>query len=130
MKFRVLIILCVCWLVVSTQASAHSGRTDENGGHTVSETGEYHYHHGYPAHDHYDIDGDGDLDCPYDFDDRTSSGSQDTSGSGTATKEQRPKRIPKIWAALLVALLAYASLIVLVFIVSSVKEFFKPKKRR
>lgn len=52
-------------------ASAHSGRTDADGGHVDSESGEYHYHHGYPAHDHYDMDGDGTIDCPYDFDDQT-----------------------------------------------------------
>lgn len=33
-------------------ASAHPGRTDANGGHHVTATGEYHYHHGYPAHQH------------------------------------------------------------------------------
>lgn len=46
-------------------ASAHPGRTDANGGHHVTATGEYHYHHGYPAHQH--IDGV----CPYDYDDQT-----------------------------------------------------------
>ena len=50
---------------------AHPGRTDSNGGHTVKDTGEYHYHHGYPAHEHRDMDNDGSLDCPYDFDDKT-----------------------------------------------------------
>ena len=37
----------------------HPGRTDEDGGHTDSSTGEYHYHHGYPAHQHPDGK------CPY-----------------------------------------------------------------
>jgi hypothetical protein len=50
---------------------AHPGKTDNNGGHTDSSTGEYHYHHGYPAHDHYDMNGDGIKDCPYNFDDKT-----------------------------------------------------------
>lgn len=46
-------------------ASAHPGRTDANGGHYDSSTGEYHYHHGYPAHQHTNGI------CPYDFDDQT-----------------------------------------------------------
>lgn len=37
----------------------HPGRTDEDGGHTDSSTGEYHYHHGFPAHQHPDGK------CPY-----------------------------------------------------------------
>lgn len=40
-----LILLCI-------PAAAHSGGTDENGGHIDHSTGEYHYHHGYPAHQH------------------------------------------------------------------------------
>ena len=44
---------------------AHGGRTDANGGHYDSSTGEYHYHHGYPAHQH--VNGT----CPYNFDDKT-----------------------------------------------------------
>lgn len=50
---------------------AHPGKTDSDGGHFDSNTGEYHYHHGYPAHEHRDIDGDGILDCPYAFIDNT-----------------------------------------------------------
>lgn len=46
-------------------ALAHSGRTDSQGGHYDSATGEYHFHHGYPAHQH--VNGV----CPYDFADRT-----------------------------------------------------------
>lgn len=61
-------------------ASAHGGRTDENGGHVDSSTGDYHYHHGYPAHAHFDIDGDGIIDCPYHFVDLTDhSSGNDTS---------------------------------------------------
>jgi len=76
---RILTVVFLLCLLTST-AYAHSGRTDENGGHTDHSTGEYHYHHGYPAHDHYDMDGDGDVDCPYDFDDKTgqNSGSSST----------------------------------------------------
>lgn len=76
------------FLVVSLplSASAHSGRTDSNGGHTDHSTGEYHYHHGYPAHQHTDKNGDGIPDCPYDFVDKTgqSSGSS-SSGSSSSS---------------------------------------------
>ena len=61
-----LILLCI-------PAAAHSGGTDENGGHIDHSTGEYHYHHGYPAHQH-----DGGV-CPYNFVDKSGS----TSGSGS-----------------------------------------------
>lgn len=64
-----LLILVYC---LPLFASAHSGRTDGDGGHYDRDTGEYHYHHGYPAHDHWDMDGDGDIDCPYEFKDNTS----------------------------------------------------------
>lgn len=67
--------LCLCLLVV---VSAHSGKTDSQGGHYDRDSGGYHYHHGYPAHQHTDKDGDGVLDCPYLFDDKTVSDSDDT----------------------------------------------------
>lgn len=51
--------------LLSTIAYAHSGKTDEYGGHYDNSTGEYHYHHGYPAHQHTNGI------CPYDFDDKT-----------------------------------------------------------
>lgn len=78
-----LLALVLIIVFLPTAALAHPGRTDSNGGHADSSTGEYHYHHGYPAHDHYDMDGDGDVDCPYDFDDRTganSGGDSDRNG--------------------------------------------------
>ena len=70
---------------IITPASAHTGRTDSNGGHIDSGSGEYHYHHGYTAHAHYDMDGNGTIDCPYDFDDQTnySSGSSPSGSSGS-----------------------------------------------
>ena len=78
---RILIpILLFLLLLTVPSASAHPGRTDSNGGHTDSSTGEYHYHHGYPAHQHYDMDGDGKKDCPYEFKDKTGS------TSGTSSK--------------------------------------------
>ena len=67
---RKFILLCLCIilpLTISLHTSAHSGRTDANGGHTDHSTGEYHYHHGYSAHEHWDMDGDGDLDCPFEY---------------------------------------------------------------
>lgn len=45
----VLFLLLLC---IPLSASAHSGRTDSNGGHYVGSTGDYHYHHGYSAHQH------------------------------------------------------------------------------
>ena len=70
---RFLKIVCVVVLLslFTITASAHSGRTDSNGGHYDSSTGKYHYHHGYSAHQHYDMDGDGINDCPYEFEDKT-----------------------------------------------------------
>ena len=61
---RKLIVATVCFLSLALLcggALAHSGDTDEKGGHTDTETGEYHYHHGYSAHQHdeYGL-------CPYD----------------------------------------------------------------
>jgi hypothetical protein len=47
---------------------AHPGRTDGEGGHYETATGEYHYHHGYPAHSHF-------YGCPYNYDDQTGSSS-------------------------------------------------------
>ena len=61
--------------------SAHSGRTDSNGGHYNRSTGEYHYHHGYSAHGHYDMDKDGIAGCPYDFEDKTNHSSGGDIGS-------------------------------------------------
>ncbi len=74
-----LAIVLLLLFALAAPVLAHGGRTDDDGGHYDSETGEYHYHHGYPAHDHYDMDGDGFADCPYDFVDRTgwNSGSTD-----------------------------------------------------
>lgn len=82
LKICVLSFFLLLHIFVLT-ASAHTGRTDSNGGHYDWSTGEYHYHHGYPAHDHYDMDGDGFLDCPYDFDDRTGENSGGSSGSSS-----------------------------------------------
>lgn len=80
------LLLCiVSFCLIPITAFAHPGRTDANGGHWDSSTGEYHYHHGYSAHDHYDMNGDGVVDCPYDFVDRTGRNSGTPSGSKTSS---------------------------------------------
>lgn len=84
MRRFLLSFILICLLAVPV--SAHSGKTDSSGGHTDSDTGEYHYHHGYPAHDHYDMDGDGDLDCPYNFVDKSGQNSGSSSSSSSTTR--------------------------------------------
>lgn len=91
------VFLLIALLVTPCLAMAHPGRTDGDGGHTDSSTGEYHYHHGYPAHDHYDMDGDGRKDCPYNFDDKTgyNSGSPSSSGNKTSSSTNGNKTTQK-----------------------------------
>lgn len=80
MKRRTLLLLCCClFLLFPFSVSAHPGRTDANGGHYDSSTGEYHYHHGYPAHQHTNGV------CPYDFDDKTGQNSGSSSSSSKST---------------------------------------------
>ena len=55
-----IILLLILFISILTMSFAHSGKTDSNGGHYDSSTGEYHYHHGYPAHQH-----NADGSCPY-----------------------------------------------------------------
>lgn len=55
------LFLSVLLLLFPASVFAHAGRTDANGGHFNSKTGDYHYHHGWPAH--YHTNGE----CPYDF---------------------------------------------------------------
>ena len=85
MRKRIILFSIILIMILSVPIFAHPGRTDGSGGHTDSDTGEYHYHHGYPAHDHWDIDDDGDIDCPYDFDDQTDHNSGNNSSSGNNT---------------------------------------------
>ena len=105
MKKLLLVISLIALFASMVQCvNAHPGRTDSNGGHTDSSTGEYHYHHGYPAHDHYDMDGDGDVDCPYDFKDKTNHSSNEGSNSNkntgtnknTSTNKNTKKNSPDI----------------------------------
>lgn len=69
--FAALVIVTLTFPFLLTLVSAHPGRTSSDGGHTDSDTGDYHYHHGYEAHAHFDMDGNGTIDCPFDFDDQT-----------------------------------------------------------
>lgn len=77
MKKTILVILLLLSALLPTYA--HSGKTDSNGGHYVSGTGEYHYHHGYSAH--YHINGE----CPYDFKDKTDHSSREKTPSSEST---------------------------------------------
>lgn len=82
-RILVLTLSMIIILVMCVSSAAHSGRTDENGGHRNSSTGEYHYHHGYPAHQHENGI------RPYDYDDKTgvNSGSSSHSESDDAVAE-------------------------------------------
>ena len=60
-KIRIVLLVTLLFLLFSVVATAHSGRTDENGGHYDRSTGEYHYHHGYSAHQHTNGE------CPYSY---------------------------------------------------------------
>lgn len=86
--FAVILLCCFC-----ISASAHSGGTDERGGHYDSATGEYHYHHGYPAHQH--VDGE----CPYDFNDLTNANTEDTVKDTLAESKENEGTVPLVIAA-------------------------------
>lgn len=76
MRKVIALLLCLLFLI---PVFAHSGRTDENGGHHVTATGEYHYHHGYPAHDHPNGI------CPYDTKSSVSSSSSNSNGKNSSS---------------------------------------------
>ena len=96
---RILVAVALVALIYVVPVLAHSGRTDSQGGHYDSETGEYHFHHGYPAHQHYDIDGDGKPDCPYEFDDKTGSRSGSSSGSSAKAAKESGAKVTTTQAA-------------------------------
>ena len=80
MKIRTLFAFLVVVLLVLSSiipVFAHSGKTDSNGGHYDTSTGEYHYHHGYPAHQHPNGK------CPYQYDDKTNHSSNNSSSDYT-----------------------------------------------
>lgn len=72
-----MLLLTALVLLLTVPGSAHSGRTDSQGGHYVSATGEYHFHHGYGPHQH--VDGV----CPYSSSVSSSSSTTTTSSSLT-----------------------------------------------
>lgn len=86
---RKIAIFLLLLVFLSIPAAAHSGGTDENGGHIDHSTGEYHYHHGYPAHQH-----DGGV-CPYNYVNKSGSTSGSGNGSGSAVKAPPAKKQSK-----------------------------------
>lgn len=61
-NLTVILITAICLVSICCLITyAHSGRTDQNGGHYNHSTGEYHYHHGEPEHQHPNGD------CPYEL---------------------------------------------------------------
>lgn len=115
MKFKRFIGLLLTAVLLCVPAFAHSGRTDANGGHYESATGEYHYHHGYPAHQHYDMDGDGIVDCPYEFDNQTgkNSGSsssgekRETNNAVFASENSEKNEGGSNWLTVMLSILVY-----------------------
>ena len=102
-------LVAICFIVllaaiIPIAVTAHSGRTDSDGGHYNHSTGDYHYHHGYSAHDHYDMDGDGIKDCPYEFDDKTDHSST-TSSNKSAQKAKTSDIITAIFEIIGISLL-------------------------
>lgn len=123
-------LIMFCSLTVPVLA--HSGKTDDDGGHYDSETGEYHYHHGYSAHDHYDMDGDGYVDCPYNFVDHTG---WNSGSSGSSTKhstdavEQEVKTVPVLTAVLLCAAFCLALIVAILKILKISDESLRYQTR-
>ena len=84
-----LLLSAVTIVMMCVPSTAHPGRTDENGGHRDSSTGEYHYHHGYPAHQHENGV------CPYDYVDKTgqnSGGASLSDSNGSVSFEEWMQR--------------------------------------
>ena len=125
MKKHILVILALL-LVLSVTATAHSGRTDSQGGHHSS-TGGYHYHHGYPAHQHPDGV------CPYDYDDKTGESSGSPSSSSNVSKHEKKsigQIIANIFEVIFVVILfmvsvGWALIALLYCALYEILEFFK-----
>ena len=88
LTFSSILIFCILLSLGCLLAYAHSGDTDDNGGHWNHETGEYHYHHGQPAHQHTDGFCEYDYATPAPTDNNRSS--IDTSGSKKSTTVATP----------------------------------------
>lgn len=132
-KWAVLVLAAVLCL---GSASAHPGRTDANGGHHVTATGEYHYHHGYPAHQH-----PGGV-CPYAeteeeksiqerLDDTIKSGGGDSQAINTAEPEQEKA---KNQTGGLIALGAFVTIFFVLPLLSAIIEgiswYLEKRKKR
>ncbi len=84
-------ILCTA-IIIPLQCSAHSGRTDSNGGHKDNQNksglGPYHYHcGGHPAHLHKNGV------CPYSGNTKTNTGTSTKSTQSIKSQSQVPKTI-------------------------------------
>lgn len=113
-SFIRLVAIFLCAVVLTLPVAAHSGRTDGNGGHYNTSTGEYHYHHGYSAHQHPNGV------CPYD----------ETASSSSSSEEQS-----STWETVLVAVILIPTVLfigglfywIFVFIID---DFKKKKEKR
>ena len=118
MKRIFIFSLCILFvLVLPFSLSAHSGGTDEHGGHYDKETGKYHYHHGYPAHQHV-----GEK-CPYDNGTaaNTPSGVQEEPSKTTTVKEKDKSLFEEF-------IIAGASGAIIAWIYSRIKRKRTPKQ--
>ena len=97
--------LIMITLTFCNVAFAHSGKTDEDGGHYDSSASEYHYHHGYPAHQHTNGI------CPYNFKDNTSENSKKTSS------DNKQENIKPIF------LISFSIIMLIIKIISICKRF-------
>lgn len=98
MKIKGALFALSIFVFLSVPVFAHSGKTDDNGGH-YSDTG-YHYHHGYPAHQHENGY------CPYNFDDQTQHKPQHSSDETIYPKvTESPKDTSPSTLSLLVAVI-------------------------
>lgn len=119
------IIAILCFLLFIPIVSAHSGKTDGNGGHYNTSTGEYHYHHGYPEHQH--IDGM----CPYGFDDKTNRYSNNYYYEDPPRKDQNDQGWQSIITQIILwAFVAYIAYYVIRFIISIIGSLIKAKKEK
>lgn len=116
-----LTLLCVCAIVVS----AHSGGTDENGGHYDYSTGEYHYHHGYSAHEH--VDGE----CVFDFEDNVDHDRGDNNSSASDKQSNsNTKKTP--WFGYVILLLLFSPMAIAPFYIlpNSIREYKQNPTRK
>lgn len=123
---RLIVILVIVLLIsVPLPVFAHSGGTDEDGGHYDSSAGEYHYHHGWPAHQH---DG---GECPYDFEDNVDRDYGNSNSNQANSSSRSEKNRLTWWQTLLVILIntpwlyAFFSCVILPSIQSGIQKYDK-----